>query len=122
MTVQRMDTRTSFSSDLLARIEEVGLNASAPPQQRLVDGWLLRFSPGKAKRARCVQAISAGRLPLPDKLALCRQVFDEVGLPMLVRITPFSQPAGLDAEIERRGMHRIDDTRVMVRERLGSHR
>lgn len=114
--VQRMDT------GLLARIEEVGLNASAPPQQRLVDGWLLRFSPGKAKRARSVQAISPGRLPLADKLVLCQRVFDDAGLPLFVRITPFSQPAGLDAELEQRGLRRVDDTRVMLRERIDAHR
>jgi len=99
---------------LLSRIEEAGLNASAPPQQRLVDGWLLRFSPGKAKRARCINAVSAGRLPLEQKLALCQQVYDEAGLPMLVRVTPFSEPAGLDEQLEARAMRRIDDTRVMV--------
>ena len=37
---------------LLSRVEDAGINASAPPQQRWLDGWLLRFSPGKAKRAR----------------------------------------------------------------------
>ena len=42
---------------LLSRIEDAGINASAPPQQRWLDGWLLRFSPGKAKRARCIQAL-----------------------------------------------------------------
>jgi len=105
---------SSFDPSLLARIEEAGLNASAPPQQRLVDGWLLRFSPGKAKRARCINAISPGILPLDRKLALCQSVFDEAALPMIVRITPFSQPDGLDGELERRGMRRIDDTRVMV--------
>ena len=56
--------------DRLVRIEECGLNASAPPQQRLVDGWLVRFSPGKAKRARCVNAVAAGRLPLADDAPL----------------------------------------------------
>jgi len=121
MTV-RHPAMTSFSPDLLARIEEVGLNASAPPQQRLVDGWLLRFSPGKAKRARSVQAISGGRLPLDEKLALCQQVFDEVNLPLLIRVTPFSQPAGLDAELERRGMRPLDDTRVMLCEGIALHR
>ncbi len=49
-----------MAADLLARIEDAGLNASAPPQQRVLDGWLLRFSPGKAKRARCVNAIGVG--------------------------------------------------------------
>jgi ribosomal protein S18 acetylase RimI-like enzyme len=111
-----------FHPDLLARVEEVGLNASAPPQQRLVDGWLLRFSPGKAKRARCVQAISNGRLALDDKLALCQEVFDDARLPLLIRVTPFSQPAGLDAELARRGMRSLDDTRVMLREGIASHR
>jgi ribosomal protein S18 acetylase RimI-like enzyme len=103
-----------FHDDQLVRVEEAGLNASAPPQQRLVDGWLLRFSPGKAKRARCVNAISPGRLAIDEKLALCRHVFDEAALPLLIRITPFSQPPDLDAALERRAMRRLDDTRVMV--------
>jgi len=34
---------------------------SAPPEQRWLDGWLLRFSPGKAKRARCINAVAEGR-------------------------------------------------------------
>jgi len=103
-----------FDTRLLARVEDAGLNASAPPQQRLVDGWLVRFSPGKAKRARCVNAVAAGRLPLAEKLALCEQVYASAGLPMFVRITPFSEPHGLDLMLAGMGMQRIDDTRVML--------
>ena len=103
-----------FDAGLLSRVEDAGLNASAPPQQRLVDGWLVRFSPGKAKRARCVNAVAPGRLPLAQKLALCRSVYAEAGLRMLLRITPFSEPARLDAALDAIGMQRIDDTRVMV--------
>lgn len=103
-----------FDLRLLARVEEAGLNASAPPQQRIVDGWLVRFSPGKAKRARCANAVSAGRLPLEHKLALCRDLFAQEGLPLLVRITPFSEPAGLDERLAEMGMGQLDDTRVMV--------
>ena len=99
---------------LLWRVEDAGINASAPPQQRWVDGWLLRYCPGKAKRARCVQAVAAGRLPLDDRLALCRAVFDQARLPMVLRITPFSLPAGLDAALAARGYGALDDTRVMV--------
>jgi ribosomal protein S18 acetylase RimI-like enzyme len=109
-----ISTSATIPPEMLARIEEAGLNASAPPQQRLVDGWLVRFSPGKAKRARCVNAVAPGRLPLDLKLSLCKAVFDEAGLPMLLRLTPFSAPAGLDTMLERLGMRRIDDTRVMV--------
>lgn len=99
---------------LLSRVEDAGINASAPPQQRWLDGWLLRFSPGKAKRARCVQAVADGRLPLDQRLALCQAVFAGAGLPMVLRITPFSRPAGLDAALAARGYRRADDTRVMV--------
>ncbi|MBS0444900.1 MAG: GNAT family N-acetyltransferase [Proteobacteria bacterium] len=104
----------AFDPTLLSRIEDAGLNASAPPQQRWMDGWLLRFSPGKAKRARCINAVSDGRLPIGAKLALCEPVFSAAELPLIVRITPFSRPLGLDAYLEQRGMERIDDTRVMV--------
>ena len=104
----------AFDPALLARVEEAGINASAPTQQRLVDGWLVRFCPGKAKRARCVNAISPGRLTIDAKLALCQDVFDAAGLPLFIRITPFSEPARLSAELDRIGLARIDDTRVMV--------
>jgi len=99
---------------LISRVEDAGLNASAPPQQRWMDGWLLRFSPGKAKRARCVNAVAAGRLPLQQKLHACERVFAEAGLPLIVRLTPMSQPATLDSDLDALGLRRFDDTRVMV--------
>jgi ribosomal protein S18 acetylase RimI-like enzyme len=108
----------AFEPLLLSRIEDAGLNASAPPQQRWLDGWLVRFSPGKAKRARCVNAVAVGRLPLAQKLALAKAVFDEAHLPLVLRITPFSQPQDLDRQLEQQGWPRIDDTRVMVRTAL----
>lgn len=104
----------AFDPVLLSRIEDAGLNASAPPQQLWLDGWLVRFSPGKAKRARCINAVAAGRLPIDDRLQACAAVFAEAGLPMIVRITPFTLPRGLDRVLESQGLHRFDDTRVMA--------
>ena len=104
----------SLPESLLSRVEDAGINASAPPQQRWLDGWLVRFSPGKAKRARCVQAVADGRLPLDERLALCAHLFQQAGLPMVLRLTPFSRPDGLDATLAARGYRQLDDTRVMV--------
>lgn len=104
----------TLEATLLSRIEDAGLNASAPPQQRWLDGWLIRFSPGKARRARCVNAVAPGRLPLEHKLALAQAVYTQAGLPMVVRITRFSEPPDLDQQLEARGYSRLDDTRVMV--------
>jgi len=103
-----------FDEDTLSRVEDAGLNASAPPQQRWIDGWLVRFSPGKAKRARCINAVAPGRLELQHKLAACGQVFAEAHLPLVVRITPFSQPDSLDRELDALGFAALDDTRVMI--------
>lgn len=102
----------------LSRIEDASLNASAPPQQRWIDGWLVRFSPGKARRARCVNAVAYGRLPLDEKLRLASEVYAEAGLPMHLRITPFSQPPSLDADLAALGWRRIEDTLVLVRPSL----
>jgi GNAT superfamily N-acetyltransferase len=104
----------AFPTSLLARIEDAGINASAPREQRWIDGWLVRYSPAKAKRARCIQAVSAGRLPVAEKLALTLPIYEAAGLHPFVRITPFSQPDGLDARLAALGMACIDETRVMV--------
>jgi GNAT superfamily N-acetyltransferase len=100
--------------DLLSRIEDAGLNASAPPQQRWVDGWLVRFSPGKAQRARCINAVAPGRLAPSEKLAQCQALYRAAGLRLIFRVTPFTQPPGLDDWLAQRGYQRFGDTRVMV--------
>ena len=106
---------TGIDPLLLSRIEDASLNASAPREQRWLDGWLVRFCPGKAKRARSIQAVADGRMAVAERIAACRSVYEEAGLPMMVRLTPFSLPAGLDEALAGLGMPRIDDTRVMVK-------
>ncbi len=107
--------------ELLSRIEDAGLNASAPPQQRWIDGWLVRFSPGKAQRARCINAVAPGRLASSEKLTQCQALYRSAGLRLIFRITPFSQPPGLDDLLAQRGYQRFDDTRVMVCPVLSRH-
>ena len=104
----------ALDDTLLSRIEDAGLNASAPPQQRWLDGWLLRLSPGKAQRARCINALAPGRLSLTDKLAAAGEAFAEAGLPLLVRITRFTQSARLDGQLAALGYTVRDPARVMV--------
>ena len=105
----------AFDATLLSRIEDAGLNASAPPPQLWLDGWLVRLSPGKARRARCINAVAAGRLSVEEKLARCRTLYESAGLTLHVRVTPFSQPAVLDATLAALGMIAHEETRVMVR-------
>jgi GNAT superfamily N-acetyltransferase len=100
--------------DLLARIEDASLNASAPPQQLWLDGWLVRLSPGKAQRARSINAVAVGRQSVERKLAHASAHYDAAGLPLIVRITPFSQPPDLDARLAGLGFVRASDSHVLV--------
>ncbi|HEY1132525.1 MAG TPA: GNAT family N-acetyltransferase [Roseateles sp.] len=103
---------------LALRAERAGLDASAPPQQADVDGWLIRLSPGKAKRSRCINALRQGTLPLDELLARCQQAYDAAGLPLAVRVTPWSRPADLDARLAAKGWGAFDAADVMVLEQL----
>ena len=99
-----------------ARVEDASLNVAQPRQQSFYDGWLLRYSPGKAKRARSINAIGTGVLPLAEKLAHCTEFYARRRLPCLYRVTPFSRPHDLDRTLEAAGYHAFQDTRVMTLE------
>ena len=103
-----------FDPILLSRVEDAGINASAPPQQRWLDGWLVRFSLGKAKRARCINPVARGLMPVEQKVAICRHLYAGLGLELMVRVTPFSRPDDIDAQLARLGFQRREETCVMV--------
>jgi GNAT superfamily N-acetyltransferase len=96
-------------------IEQASLNSSQPIEQAFHDGWLLRFSPGKAKRARSVQPLMAGALPLEDKISHVRRFYEARGLTPIIRITPMAQPAHLDDTLAALGWRAFEDCRVMQR-------
>jgi ribosomal protein S18 acetylase RimI-like enzyme len=96
------------------RIEEASLNAVQTPRQLFYDGWLLRLSPGKAKRARCVTASFWSTLPVGDKIAHCERVYRQHALPLLFRLTPFDRPADLDRALAAAGYVAFDETLVQA--------
>ncbi len=104
----------SRQDTLAARLEDAGLTCSQPPQQAIYDGWLLRYSPGKAKRAKSVNAIGAGQLPLDEKIAYVDAFYRAHRLPSLYRITPFSEPPALDRVLQDAGYIALDESRVMA--------
>jgi len=97
-----------------ARIEEAGLNALQTRRQLFYDGWLLRLAPGKARRARSVNAHFGSTLPLPVKIAHCEELYARHGLPALFRITPFVQPPELDGALAARGYAAFETTLVQA--------
>lgn len=98
----------------LVRIEESGLNVLQSQRQLFYDGWLLRLSPGVAKRGRSVNPHFGSSLPLERKLAYCENVYARHALPTLYRITPWSRPGGLDAALGARGYESFGETLVQA--------
>ena len=96
------------------RIEEAGLNAMQTQRQLFFDGWLLRVSPGKAKRGRSVNPIGSGTRPLDERIAHCERVYAERDLPTLFRLTPFAHPPHLDRALDARGYRAFDPTLVQA--------
>ena len=96
------------------RIEEAGLNAISTRHQLFYDGWLLRLSPGKAKRGRSVNPHFGSSLPLDAKIAHCERLYASRGLPTLFRITPFAKPSDLGAALDARGYAVYEPTLVQI--------
>ena len=96
------------------RIEEAGLNVLQTQRQLFFDGWLLRLSPGVAKRGRSVNAHFGSSLPLQEKVAHCERVYAQQGLPTLFRITPWVQPSDIETALAARGYESFDETLVQA--------
>jgi GNAT superfamily N-acetyltransferase len=109
-----MSDEQRFDGLDLRRVEEVGLNALQTQRQLFYDGWLLRISPGKARRARSVNAHFGSTLPIADKIRYCERVYTERDLPVLFRITPFVHPQALPTALAERGYEAFDTTLVQV--------
>lgn len=104
----------ALSPRLLSRIEDASLNASAPPSQWWIDGWLVRTLPGKARRARSVHALMPGVLPLAERLAAAEAACAHTGVPLIFRVTPFTQPADLPARLAEHDFTPVDPTQVLI--------
>jgi N-acetylglutamate synthase len=97
----------------LQRLEEAGLNAWAPLQQMLLDGWVLRFANGYTKRANSINPVYGGALDVDQKVAICEQLYRDRGLPVIFRLTSFGAPPGLDDLLAKRGYRYIDCSLTM---------
>jgi len=97
------------------RIEEAFLTSWPSLQHALYDGWLLRYADGYTKRANSVNALYGSSLDVGKKISHCESAYRARGLPPIFRVTPFSQPAGLDEALASRGYARFDHSLVLYR-------
>ncbi|HTK01587.1 MAG TPA: GNAT family N-acetyltransferase [Bordetella sp.] len=96
------------------RMEEAALNATVVREQMLYDGWLVRWAPAKAKRARSINVIASPHRDLTEKLEFCQALYARAKLPLIFRLTSTGPDFELDGQLDSRGFRRFDETCVMA--------
>lgn len=99
--------------------EELQWNAWPAFQTLCADGWLLRYGRGFTKRANSVYPLYPAALGFEEKIAACEAFYRDKGQAVCFKLTEASQPAGLDAELARRGYARIDEVSIQTRPLAG---
>lgn len=95
-------------------VEELSINAWPALETMIDDGWLLRFADGYTKRANSVYPLYPPAGDLEQKIAACERHYGSKKLPTIFKMTPYSQPAKLDALLEERGYKLFADTSVQM--------
>jgi N-acetylglutamate synthase len=99
--------------NVIRQIEEAGMNAWPAHQQMLYDGWVLRFANGYTKRANSAMPVYPSILDMNEKIGYCEEIYHQVGLPSVFRLTPLAQE-NLDLVLEERGYIKLHPTQVMT--------
>lgn len=98
--------------DEIKRLEEISLNGWPAMQTLLYDGWLIRISEGFSKRSNSVNPLYGHTMDLDEKINDCEQFFEERGLPVVFKITSFSEPNELDSRLEELGYAKAEHVLV----------
>ena len=102
------------AQDANRRLERLALRAWPSFETVEYDGWILRFTNGYTKRANSVNPHFGSTLPVSAKIAHCKVLYDQRGLPTIFRLAPFSQPADLDRALADAGYDVLDRSLVMT--------
>jgi len=103
---------------LLIFLETLAARSWSGFEERLYDGWVMRFGGGYSNRANSVST-HASTLPLEEKVAFCERAYAEKSLPAIFKFTEATQPPHLEAHLIAKGYRRTNDTSVMTLSLLG---
>jgi len=98
----------------IRRIEELSMNAWPAFVTTHYDGWVLRFTEGYTKRANSVLPLYESTIDFGEKVDRCRRFYHDRGLPLVFKVSPACPMPGLDAALETRGLHRLDETSLQT--------
>lgn len=93
-------------------IEELSMSAWPALQTHLYDGWVLRVSNGYTKRANSINLLYKSEIDLNQKINYCKVFYENLGLPVIYKITSDSHYLEIDERLTKLGYTKLDETSV----------
>ncbi|MCK0470540.1 GNAT family N-acetyltransferase [Halalkalibacter sp. APA_J-10(15)] len=88
---------------VIQKIEELSMNALPALQTQLVDGWVVRFSDGYAKRANSIYPLYSSNDVIEEKIETMRKMYRRKKLKVIYKLTTNVFPNDLDRILEQKG-------------------
>lgn len=94
--------------------EELSLNSWPSLQTMLFDGWVLRFANGFTRRSNSISPLFSSGLNPEEKIRYCENVYQNLGLDTVFKMTPSTYPTNLDEILEAKGYIIHSPTSVQI--------
>ena len=99
---------------MITKLEELSIRAWPALETIIADGWVMRFAAGYTKRANSVYPLYPVEEELERKIEACESSYASKQLPPIFKLTPSSQPAGLDFYLAKKGYRADGRTSVQA--------
>lgn len=102
---------------LWEKIEQSSLQTWPALQSKQVNGWNLRLSDGYSKRSNSVSPLDyvETAMTLGEQIAYCEAEYHQAQLPVVFKMTSFTQPSTLDTILNTRSYQIQDETSVQLK-------
>lgn len=100
---------------MIQRIEELSMNAFPALSTVLVNGWILRFSKGYAKRANSVNPIYKCSVDMQANIEACERMYKSKHLDTVFKLTENEEAHKIDEILSQRGYSYEAKTNIMLR-------
>jgi ribosomal protein S18 acetylase RimI-like enzyme len=101
---------------MISKIEEMSMNAFPALSTVLLNGWVLRFANGYAKRANSVNPIYRCSNDLVDNIELCENMYKSKQLDTVFKLTENDDSYKIDEILKKRGYSYEAKTNIMLKD------
>ena len=76
--------------------------------EKIYDGWILRFSGGYTKRSNCINPLYESYFELEEKYEYCKKIYEEKKLPIVYKIIDTEVSIVVDEFLKNKGLEKRD--------------